>query len=82
MTTGMVQAMRDAGISEEQIDFVLRMNQGQIWRVPEIKRDFAALQLQILADPCGDYKVLMRRYHVGKTFIYRVWAQRKKPLAS
>lgn len=27
----------------------------------------------ILADPCRDYRVIMRRYHVSQVFVYRVW---------
>ena len=36
-----------------------------------------------LVTQLGEMKESLRQeYHVGKTFIYRVWAQRKKPLAS
>ena len=33
----------------------------------------ALARIQIQADPCRDYKVIMRRYHVPQVFVYRVW---------
>lgn len=34
---------------------------------------FHIIRVKILADPCRDYRVIMRRYHVSRGFVYKVW---------
>lgn len=33
-------------------------------------------RVQILADRETDWRILARRYHVGRTFIYKTWSER------
>ena len=37
----------------------------------------AIARAQILADPCTDYKIIMRRYHCSQGFVYKVWNSRR-----
>lgn len=39
----------------------------------KIIRPFAVVRAQIQADPCRDYKVIMRRYHVSRGFVFQCW---------
>lgn len=34
---------------------------------------FGVVRAQIQADPCRDYKVIMRRYHVSRGFVFQCW---------
>jgi hypothetical protein len=35
----------------------------------------AMVRRQIQADPCRDYKVVMRRYHVSHQTVYHAWRE-------
>jgi Mor family transcriptional regulator len=57
------------------IEQLIALAGGKAWYIPVDRRDFMLLRQQIKADPCRDWKVLMRRYQVSRGFIYSVWSR-------
>ncbi len=40
---------------------------------------WAVIRGQIQADPCRDYRVIMRRYHVSRGFVFASWGALAEP---
>jgi Mor family transcriptional regulator len=52
---------------------------GRVWVIPSPRSIYyARLRMLVLTDPSRDYKDLMRRYPVSRSFIYTVWKSARK----
>lgn len=38
---------------------------------------WAIIRIQILADPETDWRIVKRRYHCSRGFVYKVWNERR-----
>ena len=54
-----------------------RVAGGRQWYVPSPRKQAAAeKRAAIRADPCRDYKVVSRRYHVSIALVYEAWNEK------
>ena len=68
----LVEIMLQQGIPEEQAQRVAK----QIMGIGVIDR-WAVIRFQIKADPCRDYRAVMRKYQVSRGFVFETWANRR-----
>ena len=56
------------------VEDLLRECGGRLWWFPShTRRDYRAIRRAIKADPCRDWRIIMRRYQVSRGFVYSVW---------